>query len=260
MDTKNIFDLKNFETQQKSQWCFAAMINMLRKHYKLPSNTQQQIVEEIIRKTTSDGTYNPTSNNRYDPKKDDAQQDPFGYLKEKNMINYSEQTKVIDWDVIREEIDNQRPIIVRIGVESSGHYVLLVGYHLPPVGQKIRNYMNDVILYYIDPNRKGPAAYTEEKRASPSKPNPNEFVTVEYTDTSTGKTDWYPDGITGYTTTKHPSCKGGSKCNKSRKSRKSRVTGKKIGGKWSLKYKKSINCKRPKGFSQKQHCKYGRKK
>ncbi len=34
---------------------------------------------------------------------------------------------------------------------------------------------------------------------------------------------------------------------------------KKIGGKWSMKYKKSINCKRPKGFSQKQHCKYGRK-
>ena len=31
-------------------------------------------------------------------------------------------------------------------------------------------------------------------------------------------------------------------------------------GKWSLKYKNSINCKRPKGFSQKQHCKYGRKK
>lgn len=30
--------------------------------------------------------------------------------------------------------------------------------------------------------------------------------------------------------------------------------------KWSAKYKKSINCKKPKGFSQKQHCKYGRKK
>ena len=28
---------------------------------------------------------------------------------------------------------------------------------------------------------------------------------------------------------------------------------------WSNKYKKSINCKRPKGFSQRQHCKYGRK-
>jgi thiol-disulfide isomerase/thioredoxin len=31
------------------------------------------------------------------------------------------------------------------------------------------------------------------------------------------------------------------------------------GGKWSRKYKASINCKRPKGFSQKQYCKYGRK-
>ena len=28
---------------------------------------------------------------------------------------------------------------------------------------------------------------------------------------------------------------------------------------WSMKYKKSINCNRPKGFSQKQYCKYGRK-
>ena len=33
---------------------------------------------------------------------------------------------------------------------------------------------------------------------------------------------------------------------------------KQVGGKWSMKYKKSINCQRPKGFSQKQHCKYGR--
>ena len=37
-------------------------------------------------------------------------------------------------------------------------------------------------------------------------------------------------------------------------------TRKRIGGKWSLKYKKSINCKHPKGFSQRQHCKYGRHK
>jgi hypothetical protein len=30
--------------------------------------------------------------------------------------------------------------------------------------------------------------------------------------------------------------------------------------KWSNKYKKSINCRHPKGFSQKQYCKYGRGK
>lgn len=29
---------------------------------------------------------------------------------------------------------------------------------------------------------------------------------------------------------------------------------------WSAKYKRSINCSRPKGFSQKQYCKYGRNK
>ena len=28
------------------------------------------------------------------------------------------------------------------------------------------------------------------------------------------------------------------------------------GRKWSVKYKKSINCNRPKGFSQKQYCKF----
>lgn len=30
--------------------------------------------------------------------------------------------------------------------------------------------------------------------------------------------------------------------------------------KWSRKYKRSINCKRPRGFSQKQYCTYGRKR
>lgn len=34
---------------------------------------------------------------------------------------------------------------------------------------------------------------------------------------------------------------------------------KKVSRKWTIKYKKSINCAHPKGFSQKQHCKYGRK-
>jgi len=38
-----------------------------------------------------------------------------------------------------------------------------------------------------------------------------------------------------------------------------RMVTKKRSHKWSLKYKQSINCRRPKGFSQRQHCKYGRK-
>jgi hypothetical protein len=44
------------------------------------------------------------------------------------------------------------------------------------------------------------------------------------------------------------------------KNKNNRTTNLKNGGKWTMKYKKSINCKNPKGFSQKQYCKYGRKK
>ena len=35
-----------------------------------------------------------------------------------------------------------------------------------------------------------------------------------------------------------------------------RKTRKQRGGKWSAKYKRSINCNKPKGFSQRQYCKY----
>ena len=56
------------------------------------------------------------------------------------------------------------------------------------------------------------------------------------------------------------SLKGG----KSKKSKKSGKSGKSVKGrrtkKWSLKYKHSINCGSPKGFSQRQYCNYGRNK
>ena len=50
---------------------------------------------------------------------------------------------------------------------------------------------------------------------------------------------------------------GKKKGGKKRRSRKAEQKGKGIGKKrrWSLKYKRSINCKKPKGFSQKQYCK-----
>jgi thiol-disulfide isomerase/thioredoxin len=56
-----------------------------------------------------------------------------------------------------------------------------------------------------------------------------------------------------------------SKHSKTKSHKKSSIklgggTRKKRGGKWSLKYKHSINCRIPRGFSQKQYCKYGRKK
>lgn len=51
----------------------------------------------------------------------------------------------------------------------------------------------------------------------------------------------------------------GGKKRRKRKFTQKRSKKTRRGGKWSLKYKKSIDCKHPKGFSQKQHCTYGRK-
>jgi hypothetical protein len=55
---------------------------------------------------------------------------------------------------------------------------------------------------------------------------------------------------------------GGKKNHINKKYRKYtlKIKNKKSRKRWSLKYKKSINCKRPRGFSQRQYCKYGRKK
>lgn len=53
------------------------------------------------------------------------------------------------------------------------------------------------------------------------------------------------------------------KDNKYKEKNKKNMTlkyGGKKGGKWSRKYKSSINCRIPRGFSQKQYCKYGRNK
>ena len=47
--------------------------------------------------------------------------------------------------------------------------------------------------------------------------------------------------------------KGGKRRRKTRKRKSNKKR------RWSAKYKRSINCRRPKGFSQKQYCKYGRK-
>jgi outer membrane murein-binding lipoprotein Lpp len=50
----------------------------------------------------------------------------------------------------------------------------------------------------------------------------------------------------------------GKRQRKSKKKGKRGKRGKNGGGPWTAKYKKSINCNRPRGFSQKQYCKYGR--
>ena len=64
--------------------------------------------------------------------------------------------------------------------------------------------------------------------------------------------------INKMSSTKKSSMRGGrSRAKIAKRGRKTIKRPKRIRGgrKWSLKYKRSINCRRPRGFSQRQHCK-----
>jgi hypothetical protein len=145
-----------------------------------------------------------------------------------------------------------------------------------PEWKKIENVLhkdflnrNDIIIASIDHQ------LAEDLKYMPSKPSSfptMRFITnsgkdVEnYEDSKINNKDRTIDSFVEWVNLKS----GEKKISKSdkgyympKKTHKKRLYGgtrKKRGGKWSLKYKRSINCKHPKGFSQKQHCKYGRKK
>jgi len=100
---------------------------------------------------------------------------------------------------------------------------------------------------------------------------PNSFPTIRYI-TNKGKfvetyedsnitnkdrtIDSFVDWISSKTNNENNITKSGKPKNNNKTLKKSNKRG---GRKWSLKYKRSINCRRPRGFSQKQYCKYSRK-
>ena len=59
-------------------------------------------------------------------------------------------------------------------------------------------------------------------------------------------------------TKKHNKTYKKTRSKKHKKTRSKKHKKRHRGGKWSKKYKLSINCMKPKGFSQKQYCKYSR--
>jgi thiol-disulfide isomerase/thioredoxin len=69
----------------------------------------------------------------------------------------------------------------------------------------------------------------------------------------------FVDWINKMSSNKKSSMRGGGR-SRAKVARRLRKTNKRArrtkgGRKWSLKYKRSINCRRPRGFSQRQHCK-----
>lgn len=124
----------NIRTQKQTQWCYAAVIQMILEYYG-SITTQEAIVEAI----TGDDTNN-------DP------QDPTLYLmKTLDYIDNDEPcgcsgSRVLKFDKIKKEIDRHRPIIVKL-TGGTGHYVLIVGYDM-----NIPDGITQV--FYIDPNKR----------------------------------------------------------------------------------------------------------
>ena len=128
----------------------------------------------------------------------------------------------------------------------------------------LKNYANrdDIAIVSIDKDLVYNIKYIKQQ--------PNSFPTMRYISNRGETTENYEDSniknkdrtvdsfVEWIKSKETPENK--TKGGKTIKTRKGGKTKKMLGGKWSLKYKRSINCKRPKGFSQKQHCKYGRKK
>jgi thiol-disulfide isomerase/thioredoxin len=70
----------------------------------------------------------------------------------------------------------------------------------------------------------------------------------------------FVDWINSISSGKKGSMRGGGG-SRTKMAKRARKTSKRTGGrrKWSLKYKRSINCRRPRGFSQRQYCRRQKK-
>jgi hypothetical protein len=131
MPRKILIPEANIRRQQKTQWCYAAVIQMVLEYYGRIT-TQEAIVKKITRSETNN-----------DP------QDPTLYLmKTLKYINNvpcgCSPSRVLRFTQIKREIDRRRPIIVRL-TGGTGHYVLIVGYDVDAEGT--------TQVIYIDPNK-----------------------------------------------------------------------------------------------------------
>lgn len=140
-----------------------------------------------------------------------------------------------------------------------------------PEWSKLRNILsknlNNIGIFSIDKDLVGKVSKLKEANSFPTiRYITNSGNTVEnYEDSEISKKDRTIDSFVEWIKSKSGNSNITKSENHKTKSFKKQHAGTKknrkiSGGKWSLKYKRSINCNRPKGFSQKQYCKYSRKK
>lgn len=223
MPRKILIPEANIRRQENTQWCYAAIIQMVLEYYGTKT-TQEAIVQKITGSKLNNDT-----------------QDPTDYLM--NTLNYIDKhgcfKSRLTFKKIKQQIDSNNPIIVWIK-GGSGHYVLIVGYN-----ENIDDGTSQVI--YIDPNkskynietvsivddirtvntiyqvfgtgeeRDGPSNIGGFCFTQPSEGTPGSSASASSSGTAKGSSRGSPKGR-----------RGGMK---SKKSRKSRSTRKKIRGK-----------------------------
>jgi hypothetical protein len=112
---------------------------MMLKYNNLTKYNNKEITQKNIVETIIDSIKNVPN-------------DPSIILKEIGIIKQIIKEQQIDWTIIKENIDNNNPIIVRVGSPDFGHYVLLVGYK-DIIIDKYDKQKRGITptIYYIDP-------------------------------------------------------------------------------------------------------------
>ncbi len=103
-----ILDIE-LKKQCSDNWCYAAIVEAVNKYYGLSSITQYNIAHTF-----------PNF---------EEMQDPYEILVNRNLINiskgsYGVKKDIPSWTELVDNIDNNRPIISKVGK----HYILLIGY------------------------------------------------------------------------------------------------------------------------------------
>ena len=183
-----------------------------------------------------------------------------------NKKNYNKGKPTLIEELNKYLSDNNKKIFILIFMEGCGPCN-----QTRPEWTKLKNVVsknaNNIILVSIDKDLVGKVKNLKEANSFPTiryVANTGKIV-ENYEDSNISKKDRTIDSFVEWIKVKSGENNITKSEDKNHTKHNRKISGgtrkfrKQKGGKWSSKYKRSINCNRPKGFSQRQYCKYGRK-
>lgn len=119
----------NIQTQQQTLWCWAAVAASIDAYFA-PSAAKDQstVADGVLHR----GDCSPTNRhcNQTSPLQDALK--VVGKLREPPL------TKPLEFDALRQQIDQKLPVCVRIEwPDGGGHFVVISGYSITPLGKQM---------------------------------------------------------------------------------------------------------------------------